>query len=177
MKTYEIHDNGGRPFVVHVYPGFIEIYRQKYIGDYPITYEVPDKKVLETSYQQIWIGDNDLEDPYFPKKGNYPGNSILVQIHNTSYIYIGSSIYSFSIEDSIQNYYSPVGNSDVPYPYAIGQNRTYFMLDKKSLPNEMLDKTKDGYEQFYGYRMDAEKKRIMEEVKLGFPTRTIAKRV
>lgn len=175
MKPYEIHDNGKRPFVVHVYPGWIEVYRQKHIHTYPITYHVPDKKIIDTRYQRIWIGDNDLEDPYFPKKGTYPGNSILIQIKDTNYLYIGSSIYSFRTEDPITAYYSPVGNSDVPYPYAVGEQRTYFMLDEKSLPNTRLDAHKDGYEQFYGFHMDPENRQELEDG--AFPITLIHKRI
>ena len=51
----------------------------------------------------------------------FDGNSILVHISENKYVYIGSSIYSFESQAKIIRYISPVGNSDVPYPYAIDE--------------------------------------------------------
>ena len=39
--------------------------------------------------------------------------------------------FEVNIDDEVINYYSPVGNNDVPYPIAIGNENVYFMLDKK----------------------------------------------
>ena len=64
----------------------------------------------------------------------------------------------------ISSYFSPVGNSDVPYPYAVGEHYTYFMLDKEMVPTEYLDVKKDGYAQFYGY-IDTGKKGAIESSK------------
>ena len=60
----------------------------------------------------------------------YQGNSILLETKD-NYVYIGTEIYEFNIDDEVINYYSPVGNNDVPYPIAIGNENVYFMLDKK----------------------------------------------
>jgi len=172
MNTYEIHDNGGRPFIVHVYPDHVEVYKQKYVNSYELQYYVPDKKVLDTTYQRIWIGDNVKEFPRYPAKGIHPGNSILLQVTNHKYIFIGWSVYSFEIEDEIHTYSSYIGNSDVPYPYAVGIKKTYFLLDRESVPNEHLRLEEDAYLQFYRFfRMDP-----MDDVKQPFAVRTIAKR-
>lgn len=66
-------------------------------------------------------------------------------------MYIGSVIYTFQTVDneSIVHYYSPVGNSVLPYPSAIGESHTYLMLDKVSIPNTYLDLKKDAYTQYY----------------------------
>jgi len=152
-KEYEIHDNGGRPFCVLDYPSKkkVEVYLNDWVGDGSY---VRGKKVFETSYKTIFIGDNDL--PGYQAdlpKGAAKGNSILVYVSDSKYIHIGIEIYSFETRDKekILHYYSPVGNSDVPYPYAIGENYTYFLLDYTTVPNYILDLTKDAYTQYYGY--------------------------
>jgi hypothetical protein len=66
-------------------------------------------------------------------------------------MYVGSEIYTFApLEgDTIKEYYSPLGNSAVPYPYAIGEKYVYFMLDKVALDARMIDPAEDGYGQYY----------------------------
>jgi hypothetical protein len=62
----------------------------------------------------------------------FDGNSILLKISSNRYVFIGSEVYEFSTDnDNITKYYSPVGNNDVPYPFAYGDKNIYFMLDRK----------------------------------------------
>lgn len=162
MTSYTIIDNGSEPFVVDVYPSHIEVFRQQFINP---SYQ-RDKKVLDQEYQNIFIGDNDLKDNAYAPKGKYKGNSILLFIRPGQYLYIGNEIYSFETKDDevITSYFSPVGNSEVPYPYAVGEHHTYFMLDKEMVPTDHLDGKKDGYAQFYGY-IDTGKKGAIESSK------------
>jgi hypothetical protein len=109
----------------------------------------------------------------------YPGNSLLIQVRPGKYIFAGQEIYSFSTVDGeeIQAYYSPVGNSAVPYPYAVGEHHTYFMLEKEHVPNELLDLTKDAYGQFYGLTVkDETRKKAIEGAKKRFATKLLQKR-
>lgn len=170
-KIYEIIDNGGRPFIAYVSKRLskIEVYRQLYDeenDDY-----VKDKKIIDTEYEKIFIGDNLLKDKHYAAKGKYPGNSILVQVSPQKYIYIGSEIYSFASkkDDTIVSYYSPLGNSQVPYPYALGENYAYFMLDKKVVYIDFINTEKDGYTQYYTNIDDSDKK--------SFRTKSIQKRI
>ena len=177
MERYAILNNGSEPFIAHVYPSIIEVYRQKRITEYENQYDILDKKIIDTTYHEIFIGDNQLPDTSAATNGTYPGNSILVHVTGHHYLFIGHEIYSFVLpDDAIQQYYSPVGNGAVSYPYAIGKHRTYFMLDRVSVPNELLDPDKDGYAQWYGFIVDAEKKREIDHATLAFPSHTIAKR-
>ena len=162
MTSYTILFNGSEPFVVDVYPSKVEVFRQQFINP---SYQ-RDKKVLDATYQNIFIGDNDLKDSASAPKGKYKGNSILLYIRPGQYLYIGNEIYSFETKDNemISAYFSPVGNSDVPYPYAVGEHYTYFMLDKEMVPTDHLDLKKDGYAQFYGY-IDTGKKDVIEASK------------
>jgi hypothetical protein len=180
MKTYTMLDNGGEPFVAEVTPSQIEIYRQTYKYDDETNKESyeRDKKVVDTSYKKLFIGDNLLKAKTAAPKGRYPGNSLLICIGPGKYIYSGSEIYSFETRDNedIKEYYSPVGNSHVPYPYAVGEKYTYFMLDKETVPNELLDLKEDAYGQFYGHTIkDEDLKKKIESSKKSFKTKMIHK--
>lgn len=149
---YEIIDNGATPFVVFDYGGKVEVYNQHY--DEESNEYIMQGKIMDAKYIKIFIGDNDLNDPsYDLEKGSGRGNTILLQTSKRAYTYIGDGIRSFSTkdEDVIQNYYSPVGNNAVPYPYAIGNKYVYLMLDNTYEPVEDFDLTKDVYTQYYGW--------------------------
>lgn len=108
-------------------------------------------------YKKLFAGDNALK---LKDHGSGKGNSVLLLQKNGKYIYIGDEIREFSTKDGdvIQKYYSPIGNSAVPYPYAVGEKYTYFLVgETEYVKNELLDLKKDGYRQFYGL---AEKKGV-----------------
>lgn len=157
VKTYDIHDNQNKPFSVDISSSRIEIFKQKQqINENNTVQFIRHKKIFTTPYKKVFIGDNLLRDPLSEPKGKYPGNSILVKTGKGKYIYIGDNIYAFQTIDGedIKEYYSAIGNSDVPYPYAVGEKYTYFMLDKKALPNELLDLKKHAYQQFYKFELE-----------------------
>ena len=53
----------------------------------------------------------------------------MIKLSKHKYIYIGWKIYEFKTNDEIIKYVSPIGNSDVPYPYTIGTKNTYLMIE------------------------------------------------
>lgn len=139
VRTYLIHDNGSRPYRVEVGSSNVVVY--------PTDVSVP---VYQDDIEKVWVGDNLLSLAQYAPRGTGKGNTILVQTAPHRYTYIGHTIYSFDTgADEILEYYSPIGNNDVPYPYAVGRDNVYFLLDKKRVPVEHLDVTKDGYTQFY----------------------------
>jgi hypothetical protein len=180
VKTYTMLDNGSDPFVADVSSSRVEIYRQTFKDTNGVEEYIRDKKIVDTPYKKIFIGDNDLRlGGGVAPKGMYPGNSILIQTGKGKYIYAGHEVYSFETHDDedIKSYYSPVGNSAVPYPYAVGEKYTYFMLDKETLPNELLNLKEDAYGQFYGHTIkDEELKKKIESSKKKFKTKQINKR-
>ena len=70
------------------------------------------------------------------------GNSILLHLSGNKYVFIGLSITQFSIQkgDSVEKYWSPVGNNDVPYPFIIGKKNIYFMMEDMYVSREYLPK-------------------------------------
>jgi len=156
VKTYEIHSNGTTPFVVEDDGKGITVFKTVYAkGVYEADAYTLGKQVVHQAYKKIFVGDNDLKLSAYEKKGWAKGNSILVQISANKYMYVGDKIYTFESLDTIQSYYSPVGNSDVPYPWAIGTNHTYLMLDAVTIPSKFIDiLEKDPYQVYYGFVKD-----------------------
>ena len=153
-KKYNIHDNGGTPFTVAVSKDQVDIYGSEEWSseDSEDSYDdsVPDAanntKLLLTlrNVQTVFVG-KDIKN----RLPENDGNSLLVkEATGSSYVYIGSEVYRFTPSDEIKDYFSPVGNSDVPYPYAVGVARTYLLLESVSMPNEELVPG-DPYLQYY----------------------------
>lgn len=175
-KTYTMLDNGGLPFVAHVTPKKVDVWSQVYTeADQSWT---PRTKIVQTDYTQLFVGDNLLKTPGALRKGGHPGNSILIETAPGQYVYAGHEVYSFETKgkEAIVKYFSPVGNSSVPYPYAVGETHTYFMLDKMTVPNDLLDPKKDGYGQFYGFlAKDEANKKAIDKAKKRFKVKVIHK--
>ncbi len=142
---YVTQMNGGRPYVV--YTGVSDI----------TVYTVPDKILRECCG---WPEDKDFYTKLVKKIGNVTrkfipkykiihnfkatGNTILVQ-SGSGYVHVGDGIFSFKSElgDEIQKYYSPIGNSNVPYPIAVGKTHVYIILEKVVLKKDLFPKGTD----------------------------------
>jgi hypothetical protein len=146
-KTYEIHDNGGRPFVVTIEDRTVTVEKQKEEEG-----EVQSrKKLFAKTVDEVFLGKKSPKGGYDGlNPSQAEGNSILLH-HGAKYIYIGSEIYEFSPVkgDTIEAYYSDIGNSDVPYPYAIGKTHVYIMLEKVAVEKSFFDMKRDIYHQYY----------------------------
>ena len=162
-SKYLVHDNGGRPFMVWKSgKNVVGIYKktQKY-------YDLPDEAREKVDSQ---IGDRTklythLIKQYSNVKKVLPGrdysgyskhgNSILLELPGSKYVYVGECIYEFTSQEPILKYYSWLGNSDVPYPVAISKNYAFFMLDKVYIARSEFPKGvdwADAYGAFYGHK-------------------------
>ena len=165
-KTYFIHDNGGRPYLIYIKKNNVLIYShsdKKIASDYDKNDNKNKwmyiKKIVEYNPVKIFIGKSPITE--VTKKSNgygkkFDGNTILLQLLNNKYIFIGGTIYSFISEDNITKFISPVGNNDVPYPVVIGEKNIYFMLHQKYIEKKyFLNLSKEienkAYMYFYGH--------------------------
>lgn len=154
-KTYEIHDNGGRPFFVTVQGKTVSVDKnmdtfERKNGKF-VEISKPRKRVFEKTVDEIFIGKKSPGGGYDGLKSSQAeGNSVLVRC-GSKYIYIGSEIYEFSPVkgDTIEQYYSNIGNSDVPYPYAIGKTHIYILLDKVAVEKSFFGMKSEIYQQYY----------------------------
>jgi len=88
----------------------------------------------------------------------YDGNSFLIHIKDERYVFIGDKIFTFASYAPINEFVSPVGHNDVPYPHAIDTaGNIYLMIENKIIMNG-VDKLKGTpYEKYpYDYYYDHE---------------------
>lgn len=152
ITKYVVRDNHDMPFFVFDTKSekTAVVYKTKLVEE---TGYQRAAKILTTKYERIFAGDNLMKDPDYENIGRFRGNSILLKISDTSYVYVGDCVFSFEPvdEDTIMKYYSPVGNNDVPYPYAVGKKYVYFMWDKSYYPVELFDLKTDATRQMIRY--------------------------
>lgn len=133
---YKIHDNGGRPYSVEVKGNNVNVYKniyseKCYSSDENEDYASDDEYDLKLEFlksfetKNVFIGeDNKSFDT------DFRGNTILLDMGDNSYVYIQRDISEFKSLSKIVSYFSPIGNSDVPYPYAIDELGNYYLLSE-----------------------------------------------
>ena len=141
---FDIHFNGGVPFKVEIFEndGKIIIYK---INDDDVDQNgnyVYDTFKTINKYEHVFVPHDSVY--------GYDGNTILIEITKNKYMYIGKNIYVFKTNEEITDYKSPMGNSDVPYPFAISKNYYYLLLEKIYYKKE-LAKEQDPYGVYYGH--------------------------
>ena len=107
---YLTMDNGGLPYIIN--------YEEEYnnVRIYDGVFSMNDVKKVFTG-----------EDQHGDKNATF-----LINTKDNEYVQVGNQgIFQFETadDDKIEEYISPIGNSAVPYPYAIGKKYIYFMLD------------------------------------------------
>ena len=143
-KSYDTLDNGLRPYRVIVNGTNVSIYKGTRKEDYTYDY---DKLIRSVKVKKVYLGGT--------KSGL--GNSILLHLSGNKYMYIGHEIYEFQMEDSVESYFSLIGNSDVPYPVLLGTEYAYFMLDHcyvsrtEFSPSMTKSDWEDSYQRYYGF--------------------------
>jgi hypothetical protein len=146
MPTYEIHDNGSVPFRVEVRGKTVTVLQNmdtyKMINGKFTVIEHPNK-TFTVNVDEVFVGKTSPTGPKSP-----PGTTVLFRV-GSKYTYVGSEMYEFTTNDVILKYYSDLGNSDVPYPYAIGEKYIYIMLDKVAVEKSLFDMKQDIYKQYY----------------------------
>ena len=143
-KTYLTHCNFQKPFLVAVKNKNVKVYKigdefenQEYVWKHYYT-----KLVKEYNVKKVFIGKSLKNEMTLFSKGygkKFDGNTVLLELPGNKYVYIGCNIYEFTGKDKILSYMSPVGNNNVPYPFAIGEENVYFMLDKVYVPLKYIE--------------------------------------
>ena len=154
-NTYLIHDNEGRPFKVVIKDNDLSIYKENGYNDATdeIIYSI--KPIINLkNITNIFIGkstENEMTKFSGGYGAHFDGNSILVYIKDNKYIYIGSEIFSFYSFAEIIDYKSPVGNSDVPYPYAIDKDNNYYLMIEDVVINKKNNEFEEPYDYYYNF--------------------------
>ena len=124
-QTYLIHDNGSRPFKVNIQDLKVSIYKQCRDNYYE------ENPLMTFDCKKIFVGTSPLNSITSWSGGfgiAFDGNSILLHLDGIDYVYIGKEIYKFKSFGEIITYISPVGNNNVPYPYAIDEHDNYYLM-------------------------------------------------
>jgi hypothetical protein len=127
-SQYFILDNGGLPFIVNDFNNDhknLKIYKNSISLD---------------NVKKVFTGGDNSGDK---------NSSLLVLNKDDKYVYIGSEIYEFKTDDKILKYSSKIGNSAVPYPFAIGSENVYIMLDKVYFSKKDIDNYDNIYDFYY----------------------------
>jgi hypothetical protein len=64
-----------------------------------------------------------------------------------TYLFIAGNIYVFKPKGEIIQFYSYLGNNDVPYAYAMDDKYTYLITYKEQIENKLLTPGIDPYAQ------------------------------
>lgn len=146
MPNYLIHHNGSRPYKVVIDKDKnVKVYKYKSENEYE------DKEFKTFKPRKIFIGKSPKNKMTIFSGGHgkkFDGNSILLQMTKNFYVYIGSEIFSFKTDSEIIDYVSPVGNNDVPYPYAIDANDYYYLMIEK-IKIKVPEQYDDCYDYYY----------------------------
>lgn len=160
MKTYEILNNE-MSFKIKILNNNqsqrvqVEIFKKMINRNYQIYYE----NFLNFDCSKAFIGKSLpcrmtlFSEGYGPK---WDGNSILLHLNNNIYIFIGNKIFSFSSLSEIIEYYSPIGNNCIPYPYALDNDGNYYLLIEDVILlncHGKLDYNEDPYDYYYDKRI------------------------
>jgi len=144
------HDNYNRPFVVYVTGKKATVYRQRWDMKKNMTVQ-NSSPTLQFTFKKLFPGK---KSPWakFPPLSFQKGNSLLFQLTDNTFLYIGREIGQFKSQkgDKILKYFSDIGNNDVPYPYAVGEKYIYFIIENAVMPRELIESlSKDMYAQYY----------------------------
>jgi hypothetical protein len=121
--------NGNTAYYVNIQSKMLDVFAATSTEEYDNTdhFDVYfEKKVLSTEFNKIFIGED-------KKRKHTYGNSVLVNTKDNEYIFINRSICKFQSISPIVQFYTPVKNYYVPYPYAKDtEGRIYLLVDFKN---------------------------------------------
>ena len=148
---YVTLDNGGEPFIVSVQGKNVSVYRNISETAKP-EWDDTDPIFSEKDVKEVFPGYDPPGLMYNEsRKKKAVGNSVLVRTNKDDYIYIGESVKRFKTLDGelVTDYVSPVGNSAVPYPFAVTNTYVYLMTEGKAIPTTMHVHNQDPYLVYY----------------------------
>lgn len=172
MKGYDnylIHDNGGIPYSVYInktlktvkiYKRSKKFYLKEDIEDDILIWSYIELVKEYKQFVKVFIGESPDNSMTMFSGGFGPefnGNSILLQLSKQIYVYIGSEIYKFRSRDEIKTFISPVGNNDVPYPYAFGTKFCYFFIYADKIAYDPFMTSDDFNDNAYAYYYNTRK--------------------
>lgn len=160
-KIYYTHNNGKRPYKVIVEGKIVYIYKSENNNYTTLVKIYLTEKIFigkSTGLNSWSDSQNYIFNHTISQSKLFDGNSVLLKLVDDKYIFIGHEIYEFKLKnnDIVEEYYSAVGNNDVPYPVILGHKNIYYMLDKKYVERKYFSENmqsidwESSYTKFYG---------------------------
>jgi hypothetical protein len=164
---YTTHHNYNRPFMVRIVDRTISVHERTDSPDANSYHDAtwPDRlhygacPVYRTPYRELFIGTSPENDMTAFSGGHGPqfdGNSILIREEFDGpgfyYTFIGDRVFHFRTELPIVTFSSPVGNNDVPYPYATDAGQNKYLLIEDVVLRHRVDTPAgdfDPYDRYY----------------------------
>lgn len=156
-QMYQTHDNGGRPFRV-----FVDKKNKVGVITLMVNSEWPEDCYpyvvnKRFSFKRVFIGKsprNEMTETAF--NGGYgrkfDGNTILFDMGDNTYMFVGDRVSLFKSNSPIVRFVSPVGQNDVPYPYALDESGTYYLIvESVKVKSLEISKDSDPYLWYYDY--------------------------
>ena len=162
-KHYFTLDNGGRPFCVYIIGKKVIVYKETKNSDYIVKgrdkdnefmwrwfhyLDLPEniiytEKIKTFTTKKIYIGKSPKNEMTKYSGGygkKWDGNTILLELTGNKYVYLGETVTEFTLQkgDKVEEYWSPVGNSAVPYSFILGEKNVYFMWDMMYISRDIL---------------------------------------
>ena len=149
--TYLVHDNGGRPFKISVQrqPGDpkaqVQVFKAIYDEEMPRYEREP---CISFSAERVFVGQSPKHAKH---RARFDGNSLLLHLEGLKYVFVGENVFAFTAKSPITKYVSPVGNSDVPYPWAMDeQGFRYLMISSVIVTGKLFENSDtDPYDLFF----------------------------
>jgi len=172
-KSYLVHNNYERPFLVYIKNKEVFIYTRNtdlyYFlpecdSSFSVNYNEYGKHIRHNNgynklikkyknLKNIFVGKSPKNEMTISSGGygkKWDGNTILLHIKNNEYVFIGTVIFKFKALSEIIKYVSPIGNNDVPCPYAIDkENNTYILLGEYLYIYKNIPKRINTYDYYY----------------------------
>lgn len=160
IKTYYTLNNGKQYYKIILQPilnssnkTFVQIFIQKRFSSKNL---FKDKPLITLITSEILLGESlpNRERTFWEESygSDYNGNSLLINIHDLQYIFIGDVIYTFILKSKLITYESPIGLSLISYPWIKDEEGYIYLLayEKIMKSNTYIDylinmKRKDPY--------------------------------
>jgi hypothetical protein len=148
-RSYITQFNGNMPYKVVIDAFAVEVFQETYEDDEDKEEDVEDNGCKYTTSvlridnpYQVFIGKSKR---YGGLSGaqigpEYDGNSILIRPSKDKleYIFIHASIMRFCTDSPVFRFHSPMGNNNVPYPYAITGTKLISLVEMLFVDTSVL---------------------------------------
>lgn len=148
-QLYQTHEQHDRPFTL-----FIDATQKQVLI---LSLHDPHLRRLQR-FVQVWIGRSpptDLTVMHNTYGAEWDGNTLLFEVGNRTYLFVGDELVHFRTDVPIIDFYSPVGEHDTPYPYAIDRNGSKWLLRDKVVLHDCYTDS-DPYRAYYSEKVQGE---------------------